>query len=175
MVKRGAHARQSIDAGAQNAQAIVTGGGASGAQLTWRPAAGAATEEFMDSAPGPWNDGEYWVNLTRADDEFRGYTSDDGADWQDLLAPDAPMSDPMVVGIARCGVGAMATGPYDGFTVVPRNRTLFPLDVGGRGTAAVAWGEMKSRWANGVGTGSPPCPQTNARLVTRVRLDEEIA
>ncbi|MBT7095769.1 hypothetical protein HN937_00255, partial [Candidatus Poribacteria bacterium] len=143
--KGGLHARQSIEAGAQNAQAVVTGGGASGAQLTWRPADGAATDEFMDSAPGAWKDGECWVKLTRSGDEFHGYISEDGADWQDLLAVEVVMSDPMVVGIAVCGVGVMAAGTYDGFTVTSGDRTLFPLDVDGRGKAAVMWGEMKSR------------------------------
>lgn len=143
--KGGVHVRQSIEAGAQNAQAIVTGGGASGAQLTWRPAADGATDEFMDSAPGPWKDGECWIKLARSGDEFHGYISEDGVDWQDLLTTDVPMDDPVLVGIAVCGVSVMATGTYDGFTVVSGARTLYPLDVDGRGKAAVTWGEMKAR------------------------------
>ena len=143
--KGGVHARQSIEAGAQNAQAIVTGGGASGAQLTWRPNADGATEEFFDAAPGAWKDGECWIKLTRAGDEFHGYISEDGADWQDLLSIEVAMSDPMLVGIAVCGVSVMATGTYDAFTVTSGARTLFPLDVDGRGKAAVMWGDMKAR------------------------------
>ena len=143
--KGGVHARQSIEAGAQNAQAIVTGGGASGAQLTWRPVANGATDEFMDSAPGGWQDGECWVKLTRDSDEFHGYISEDGADWQDLLAVEVPMSDPILIGLAVCGVSTLATATYDGFTVTSGGRTLYPLDVDGRGKVAVAWGALKSR------------------------------
>jgi len=143
--KAGVHARQSTDAGAQNAQAIVTGSGAGGSQLTWRPAAGGATDEFMGTAPGPWKDNECWIKLTRVGDEFHGYISEDGADWWDLLAAEVSMSDPVLVGLAVCGFGDVATATYDGFTVVSGNRTLYPLDVDGRGKAAVMWGEMKSR------------------------------
>jgi hypothetical protein len=135
--KGGVHARRSTDAGAQNVQAIVTGSGAGGSQLTWRPAASGATDEFMDSAPGPWKDGECWVKLSRAGDEFHGYISEDGADWQDLLATEVPMDDAILVGLAVCGVGVMATATYDSFTVVSGNRTLYPLAVDGRGKAAV--------------------------------------
>ena len=108
-------------------------------------AADGATDEFMDSAPGPWKDGECWIKLARSGDEFHGYISEDGVDWQDLLTTDVPMDDPVLVGIAVCGVSVMATGTYDGFTVVSGARTLYPLDVDGRGKAAVTWGEMKAR------------------------------
>ncbi len=143
--KGGVHARQSEEAGAQNAQAIVTGGGASGAQLTWRPIADGPTDEFMDSAPGAWKDSECWVKLTRAGDEFHGYISEDGADWQDLLSIEVPMTDPILVGIAVCGVSALATGTYGQFSVTADGSTLFPLDVDGRGKATVTWGALKHR------------------------------
>jgi hypothetical protein len=143
--KGGVHVRQSTDPGAQNVQAIVTGGGGGGSQITWRPAAGAGTEEFLGSAPGPWQDNECWIKLTRVGDEFHGYISEDGADWQDLQAAEAPMDDPVLVGLAVCGLDVVATATYDGFTVVSDGRTLYPLDVGSRGKIAVVWAAMKSR------------------------------
>jgi hypothetical protein len=147
--KGGIHARQSTDAGAQNAQAIVTGGGASGAQLTWRTDADGSTSEFEHSAPGPWKDGECWVKLTRAGNEFHGYISEDGSNWQDLLSVEVVMVESILVGIAVCGVGVAATATYDGFTVVADGVTVFPhladADVDPRGKAAATWGEMKAR------------------------------
>jgi len=143
--KGGVHVRQTTDPAAQNAQAIVTGGGGGGSQITWRPAEAGATEEFLGSAPGPWQDNECWIKLTRAGDEFHGYISEDGVEWQDLLAAEVSMSDPVLVGLAVCGLDDVATATYDSFTVVSGNRTLYPLDVDGRGKAAVMWGEMKSR------------------------------
>jgi hypothetical protein len=147
--KGGIHARQSTAAGAQNAQAIVTGGGASGAQLTWRAAADGATDEFADTAPGPWKDIECWVKLTRVGNEFAGYVSEDGSDWQDLLSVEVVMDASILVGIAVCGVGVDATAAYDGFTVVADGATVFPhlvdAAVDPRGKTAVTWGEMKAR------------------------------
>ena len=99
----------------------------------------------MDTAPGAWWEGECWVKLTREGDEFHGYISEDGADWQDLLAVEVPMSDPILVGLAVCGVSTVATATYDGFTVTSDGRTLYPLDVDGRGKATTTWGELKSR------------------------------
>jgi hypothetical protein len=69
--KGGIHARQSVEPGAANAQVIVTGGGGGGCQITWRSTENGATDEFMDDAPGSWQDGECWLKLTRAGNEFR--------------------------------------------------------------------------------------------------------
>ena len=147
--KGGVHARQSTDPSAQNAQAIVTGGGASGAQLTWRSDASGATDEFEHSAPGSWKDGECWVKLTRAGNEFHGYISEDGSNWEDLLSVEVVMTDAVLVGIAVCGVGVDATAAYDGFTVVASGVQVFPPDVSAavdaRDKAAVTWGMIKSR------------------------------
>jgi len=147
--KGGIHARQSTDAGAQNAQAIVTGGGASGAQLTWRSAADGSTDEFADTAPNNWWEIECWVKLTRTGNEFAGYVSTDGSNWQDLLSVEVVMEESALVGIAVCGVGVDATAAYDGFTVVADGVTVFPhlveAAVDARAKATVTWGAMKAR------------------------------
>jgi hypothetical protein len=142
--KHGIHARQSVDPSAANAQAIVTGGGASGCQITWRQVEGGASSEFMDIAPGPWKDIECWLKLTREGDEFHGYISEDGENWQDLNFTTVVMSDPVLVGLAVCGNGNMATAVYDEFIITQNGREVFPsMAVEPEGKLSVMWGKVK--------------------------------
>jgi hypothetical protein len=124
--KGGVHARQSVEAEAVNAQTIVTGGGGGGCQITWRAAKGGASSEFLDTAPGPWKDGECWLKLTRKGDEFHGYISEDGKKWVDLKTTTVKMDDPILVGLAVCGLGGMATAVYDNFTITQDGKKIFP-------------------------------------------------
>ena len=143
--KHGIHARQSVDPGAVNAQAIITGGGASGCQITWRDVESGASSEFMDIAPGPWKDIECWLKLTREGDDFHGYISEDGEEWQDLLSTTIVMSDPILVGLAVCGCGSMATAVYDNFIITQNGRQLFPfMAVEPEGKLSVMWGKVRS-------------------------------
>ena len=144
--KGGIHARQSVESGAANAQVIVTGGGGGGCQITWRATENGATDEFMDDAPGPWKDGECWLKLTRAGNEFHGYISEDGANWLDLRATTVEMDDSILVGLAVCGLGDIATAVYDKFTITQNGKVVFPVEtaVKSEGKLPVTWGEIKS-------------------------------
>lgn len=143
--KHGIHARQSVDPGAANAQAIVTGGGGGGCQITWREVAGGASSEFMDIASGPWKDIECWLKLTREGDDFYGYISEDGENWQDLMSTTVVMSNPVLVGLAVCGNGNMATAVYDSFIITQNGREVFPsMAVEPEGKLSVMWGKVKS-------------------------------
>ncbi|HIE29755.1 TPA: DUF1349 domain-containing protein [Candidatus Poribacteria bacterium] len=143
--KGGVHARQSVKPEAVNAQAIVTGGGAGGSQITWRAVEGGASSEFFDAAPGPWKDGECWLKLTRKGDEFHGYISEDGKKWKDLKSIKVKMDDPILVGLAVCGLGQMATAVYDNFTITQNGKKLFPLAVKLEGKLSAIWGKIKLR------------------------------
>jgi len=144
--KGGIHARQSIEPGAANTQVIVTGGGGGGCQITWRATENGATDEFMDDAPGPWKDGECWLKLTRAGNEFHGYISEDGTNWLDLQAATVEMADPVLVGLAVCGLGDIAKAVYDNFTITQNGKVVFPVEtaVKSEGKLPVTWGEIKS-------------------------------
>ena len=139
--KHGLHARQSVAPGAANAQAIVTGGGSGGSQITWREADGGVTDEIMDAAPGPWKDIECWLKLTRQGDEFHGYISEDGVNWQDLQSHEVGMADPILVGLAVCGVGDMATAVYDNFTI--NGQVISAVEPERK--LSITWGEIKLR------------------------------
>ena len=144
--KHGIHARQSVDPGAANAQAIITGGGGSGCQITWRPIADGETLEFMDTTPGPWKDNESWLKLTRDGDDFHGYISEDGEDWQDMKSATVQMSDPILVGLAVCGNGVMATTVYDNFTIFQNGKEIFPAAaVNPEESLSTTWGRIKLR------------------------------
>lgn len=143
--KGGVHARQSVEAEAVNAQTIVTGGGGGGSQISWRATHGGASSEFLDVAPGPWKDGECWLKLTRKGDEFHGYISEKGKDWKDLKSTPVKMDDPILVGLAICGLGQMATAVYDNFTITQNGKTIFPLAVNLEGRLSATWGKIKLR------------------------------
>ncbi len=144
--KHGIHARQSVEPGAANAQAIITGGGGGGCQITWRPTADGATLEFMDTTPGPWKDNESWLKLTREGDEFHGYISEDGKDWQDLKSATVVMSDPILVGLAVCGNNNMATTVFDNFIITQNGREVFSsAAVSPEGNLPTTWGAIKLR------------------------------
>ncbi|MBC8233944.1 DUF1349 domain-containing protein [bacterium] len=143
--KGGLHARQSVEPEAVNAQAIVTGGGGGGAQISWRATHGGASSEFMDAAPGPWKDGECWLKLTRKGDEFHGYISEEGKDWKDMKATTVEMDKAILVGLAVCGLGNMATAVYDNFTVTHNGKKIFPLSVRLKSKLSTTWGRIKLR------------------------------
>ena len=141
--KGGVHARQSVEPEAVNAQAIVTSGGGGGCQITWRAVDGGVSSEFLDVAPGPWKDGECWLKLTREGDEFHGYISEKGKDWKDLKSTTVKMDDPILVGLAVCGLGGMATAVYDNFIITQNGKTIFPFAVKLEGRLSETWGKIK--------------------------------
>jgi len=142
--KGGVHARQSVEPGAPNAQAIVTGGGSSGCELTWRTTKNGVSEEFLDVAPGQWKDDECWLKLIREGDNFSGYISKDDRNWSDLKFVTVKMSDPILVGLAVCGMNQLGKGVYDNFTITQNGRQIFPgLAVESVGKLPITWGNIK--------------------------------
>lgn len=142
--KGGIHTRQSVDPGAPNAQVIITGGGGGGCEITWRTTKGGVSEEFLDVAPGAWKDDKNWLKLTREGDEFHGYISIDGKDWKDLKSTKVKMSDPILVGLAVCGMNQPGKGVYDNFTITQNGRMIFPgLAVEPVGKLPLTWGNVK--------------------------------
>lgn len=142
--KGGVHARQSVEPGAPNAQTIVTGGGASGCELTWRTTKNGVSEEFLDVAPGQWKDDECWLKLTREGDDFNGYISKDDKNWSDLKFTTVKMSDPICVGLAVCGMDQPGKGVYDNFTIAQNGRQIFPgFAVESVGKLPITWGNIK--------------------------------
>jgi len=144
--KGGIHARQNVDPGAPNAQVIVTGGGGGGCEITWRTTQGGVSEEFLDVSPGAWKDDICWLKLTREGDEFHGYISKDAKDWKDLKSIKVKMSDPILVGLAVCGMAQEGTGVYDSFTITQNGRQIFPgLAVESVGKLPVTWGSIRQK------------------------------
>jgi hypothetical protein len=142
--KGGVHARQSVEPGAPNAQTIVTGGGASGCELTWRTTKNGVSEEFLDVAPGQWKDDECWLKLIREGDNFNGYISKADKNWSDLKFVTVKMSDPILIGLAVCGMDQPGKGVYDNFTITQNGRQIFPgLAVESVGKLPIAWGKIK--------------------------------
>lgn len=146
--KAGVHARSSLEPGAPNAQAIITGGGAGGCQITWRAIEDGPSNEFFDAAPGPWAEGEAWLKLTRSGDEFQGFISEDGKKWLDLKATEVKMKDPILVGLAVCGLEMdVATVVYDQFTITQNGDELFPaLAVEPTSKLTATWGKIKTQY-----------------------------
>ncbi|HGE70084.1 TPA: DUF1349 domain-containing protein [Candidatus Poribacteria bacterium] len=141
--KGGIHARQDTDPGAPNAQVIVTGGGGGGCQITWRSTKDGKSEEFLNVAPGPWKDDKCWLKLTREGDEFHGYISLDARNWIDLKSTKVKMSDPILVGLAMCGMNQPGKGVYDNFTITQNGKTIFPLAIESLGKLPVTWGSIR--------------------------------
>lgn len=146
-------ARQSADLDAANIMAAVTGGGASGAQVTWRPSKGEPTSEFFDIAPGEWSKG-CWLKLARTGNEFHGYISKTGEKWEDMLFQEVEMNGPVLVGLAVTACTAIAqddwvmegppvTAVFDQFTIT-QNGESKTFAVKPEGNLPVTWGKVKS-------------------------------
>jgi regulation of enolase protein 1 (concanavalin A-like superfamily) len=142
----GIMARQSVDADAVHAFATVTGGGAGGVQITWRPSKGAETSEIADVAPGPWKEGDCWIKLTREGDKFHGYISKDGKEWKDLESQKVKMDDPILVGLALTSrqPGRLIKAVFDNFTITKNGKQIFPAaTVKSEGKLSITWGKIK--------------------------------
>ncbi len=135
-------ARQSIAANSEHVIATVTGGGASGSQITWRKAG--ANDETDDLAPGDWKTTGGWLKLTRKGNQFQGYISEDGKNWLDLGSQTLVMTNPILVGLA---VSALSTSRL--ITAVFEDFRIDGVDVvtavEPEGKVAVTWGKIKSR------------------------------
>lgn len=141
--KGGIHARQDIEPGAPNAQIIVTGGGGGGCQISWRSTRDGKSEEVLNAAPGPWKDDKCWLKLTREGDEFHGYISLDAKDWKDLKSTRVKMSDPILVGLAMCGMNQPGKGVYDNFAIIQNGKTIFPFAIESDKKLSTVWGYIK--------------------------------
>ena len=147
--KSGLMARQTVDADSANVLSTITGGGASGCQLTWRPSKGAESFEFFDAAPGQWWETGGWLKLVRKGDDFEGFISKDGKDWLSLESTTVAMSDPILVGMAVTSKsdGVLAKTVFENFTITQNGKQIFPLAVEKEGRLITTWSTIKnSEW-----------------------------
>ena len=101
--------------------------------------------ELFDAAKGPWKDKECWVKLTRSNDKFQGFISEDGKKWLDLKSTTVKMDKQVLVGLAVCGLDKIATAVYDNFTITQNGKVIFPSTtaVESEGKLAITWGKIK--------------------------------
>src|SRR5208282_1062010 len=92
--KAGVMFRESLAPGSQHALMTVTAGGGSAYQ--WRPTADHASR----NTDGPSTTVPFWVKLSRTGDNFTGYVSTNGTDWQRVDSIAIPMSKTIYVGLA---------------------------------------------------------------------------
>ena len=92
--KAGVMFREGFAPGAKHALMSVTAGG--GSAFQWRP----ATDNASRNTDGPTNSVPFWVKLLRRGDEFAGYVSSDGINWQQVDSVTLPMNKTIYVGLA---------------------------------------------------------------------------
>lgn len=92
--KAGVMARVSLAANAPNLFTMISAAAASGIQTR---ATFGGTTLFVEA---PWVTAPYWVRLTRTNNHFESFISEDGANWQLVKAYDPPFGATMYVGVA---------------------------------------------------------------------------
>ena len=86
--------REGLAPGSRHALMAVTAGG--GSAFQYRPTA----DNLSRNTDGPITSVPFWVKLTRADDNFTGYASTDGVNWQRVGSIAIPMEKTIYVGLA---------------------------------------------------------------------------
>ena len=94
--KAGVMFREELAPGSKHALMAVIGAG--GTAFQWRPEADHASR----NTDGPTVDLPFWVKLSRAGDNFAGYVSSDGHNWQRVDTMTIPMPKTIYVGLALC-------------------------------------------------------------------------
>jgi|GEM_PF-1669732 len=155
--KAGLMARQDLEPGAVNMLATVTGGGASGSQITWRLEKDQPTSEFFDIVPGEWFKG-CWLKIARTGNLYDGYISKNGTKWEDMLLQEVEMNDPIFVGLAVTACTAIENDPdkeppvtavFEQFSITQNGeKTVFAAKpekaVKPEGSLSATWGNIKS-------------------------------
>lgn len=83
--KAGVMMRESLAAGSVHAMSVVTGGNGGGGSFQRRTASDGGSSSSSD--PNPTVSPPWYVRVTRTGDEFRGYFSQDGENWNQLGPP----------------------------------------------------------------------------------------
>jgi len=93
----------------------VTAGG--GSAFQWRPTA----DNISRNTDGPITNVPFWVKLSRAGDNFTGYVSTDGVNWQRVDSITIPMKKTIFVGLALSAHNntALNSTLFDNVTVTP--------------------------------------------------------
>jgi uncharacterized repeat protein (TIGR03806 family) len=107
--------RESLAPGSMHALMTITAGG--GSAFQWRPTA----DNISRNTDGPANNVPFWVKLTRAGDNFTGYVSPDGVNWQRVDGVTLPMKKTIYVGLALSAHNnsALNSALFDNVTVTP--------------------------------------------------------
>lgn len=123
--KAGVMVRESLDANARNAMALITAG--HGYSLQWRLDTGG----LSDSNSGPKGSVPTWVRLVRTGFSFEAFSSTDGTSWTSMGVETVPMTDPVYVGLAVTSHNASrsATAVFDNLTISWTTSTNKPPTV----------------------------------------------
>ena len=92
--KAGVMFRETVAPGSRRALMAVTASG--GSVFQWRP----KPDDLSSSIDGPLSNVPFWVKLSRAGDNFAGYVSTDGINWQRVGSIALPMKTAIYVGLA---------------------------------------------------------------------------
>jgi uncharacterized repeat protein (TIGR03806 family) len=92
--KAGVMFRESLAPGSRHALMTVTAGG--GSAFQWRPIAGNTSR----NTDGPTISIPFWVKLAREGDNFTGYVSNNGTNWQRVDSITIPMEKAIHMGLA---------------------------------------------------------------------------
>jgi regulation of enolase protein 1 (concanavalin A-like superfamily) len=123
--KAGVMVRESLDANARYALALISAG--HGYTFQWRLDIGGLT----NSDSGPKGSAPTWVRLVRTGFRFEAFSSTDGTSWSSMGVETVPMTDPVYVGIGVTSHNASraATAVFDNLTISSATPTNKPPTV----------------------------------------------
>jgi uncharacterized repeat protein (TIGR03806 family) len=113
--KAGVTFRETLAPGSRHVLMTVTAGG--GSAFQWRPIADNASR----NTDGPTTSVPFWVKLSRAGDNFSGYVSADGVNWQRVGSVTLPLKKTIYVGLALSAHNnsALNSTLFDSVVVTP--------------------------------------------------------
>ena len=123
--KAGVMVRESLNANARNAMALVSAG--HGSTFQWRLDTGG----LADFKSGPNRVAPTWVRLVRTGFRFEAFSSTNGTSWTSMGVETVPMTDPVFVGLAVTShtVSSSATAAFDHLTISSSTPTNKPPTV----------------------------------------------
>ena len=130
--KGGVMIRQSIAGGSTHAYMPITGGEGNGYSFQRRLVADAASSS--DNGVAPALAPPYWVKVDRVGNDFSGYISPDGVNWNQFgVTVTIEMTDPVLIGLAVTSHqdGEVRTFTFDNVTFEPLVKAMKPIPADG--------------------------------------------
>jgi regulation of enolase protein 1 (concanavalin A-like superfamily) len=123
--KAGIMVRESLNANARHAMALITSG--RGYKFQWRLDTGG----LANLVSGPKGNAPAWVRLVRTGFRFEAFTSTDGTSWTSMGVETVPMTDPVYVGLAVTSHNASlaAAAVFDHLTITSSTPTNQPPTI----------------------------------------------